>query len=174
MTNKLVLSKLEVAKRQLETAIKLYFSEDEPVSIHTLSAAAYNILRDVGKNTGANPMMIKQMFLKYVTPGKEITFINKINEAENFFKHADKDHESTLNYDASLPEFFIIDAIGQYNQLTGEDTPWFQLFKGWFIVSHPDLYNLPEQQSQQIYRIAPKALKLGKTEYMRQFMPELL
>jgi len=174
MQNKLLLSKLDVAKRQLETAIKLYFSEDDPVSIHTLSAAAYNILRDLGKNTGANPMMIKQMFLKFVIPGKENVLRNKINEAENFFKHADKDHELTLNFDTSLPEFFIVDAVNQYCQLTGEDTIWFKLFRGWFIASHPDLFNFPEHTSQQLSRVAPDVIKLGRNEYMRQLLPELL
>jgi hypothetical protein len=38
-------SKLDAAKRQLETVIRLYFSNGDPVSIHTLTAAAYNVLR---------------------------------------------------------------------------------------------------------------------------------
>lgn len=173
MTNRLVLSKLDVAKRQLETAIKLYFLEDDPVSIHTLSAAAYNILKDVGKNNGANPMMIKEMFLKYVKPSKENMFIHKINEAENFFKHADKDNESTLKFDTTFTEFFIIDTVGQYNQITGDDTSCFQLFKFWFIASYPELYHFPDHEPQLLNRVTPKALKLGKTEYMKQFLPEL-
>jgi hypothetical protein len=174
MQNILLLTKLDAAKRQLETAIKLYFSEDDPVSIHTLSAAAYNILRDVGQNTGANPMMIKNMSLKYVIPGKEKLFLKRINEAENYFKHADKDHEATLKYDTSLAEFFIIDAINQYYQQTGEDTLWFKLFRGWFIALHTDLFNFPEHTAQQLQCVTPHALKLGKTEYMKKMLPELV
>jgi hypothetical protein len=52
-------SKLDAAKRQLETAIRLYFSDGDPVSIHTLTAAAYNILRDVTKQKGVELMLVK-------------------------------------------------------------------------------------------------------------------
>lgn len=174
MQKKLSVSKLDAAKRQLETAIRLYFSDADPVSIHTLSAAAYTILRDLGKNTGSDPMIIKQILLKYIIPGKENLFLNKINEAENFFKHADKDHASTLKFDTSLSEFFIFDAIGQYYKLTGEDMPLFKLFRSWFVNSHPNLFNLPEHLSQQLQIIAPETIKLGKVEYLRHFLPELM
>jgi hypothetical protein len=40
---KLKISKLDAAKRQLEVAIRLYFYFGDPVAIHTLTAAAYNI-----------------------------------------------------------------------------------------------------------------------------------
>jgi hypothetical protein len=174
MRQRIQVSKLDAAKRQLETAIRLYFSEGDPVSIHTLSAAAYNILRDLGKNVGSDPMMIKQMFLAYVIPGKEKLFMSKINEAENFFKHADKDHRATLKFDTSLPEFFILDAIGQYNKLTGEDTPLLKLFRGWFIASHPDLFDFPEHIAQRLHNVSPEAMKMGRSEYMRKILPEIM
>ena len=52
-------SKLDAAKWQLETAIRLYFSDSDPVSIHTVTAAAYNILRDVTKQKGVELMLVK-------------------------------------------------------------------------------------------------------------------
>ena len=55
----LKVSKLDAAKRQLETAIRLYFSNGDPVSIHTLVAAAYAILHDVTGRKGADPMLIR-------------------------------------------------------------------------------------------------------------------
>jgi hypothetical protein len=41
------ISKLDAAKRQLETAITLYFNSGDWVSIHALAGAAYMIIRDV-------------------------------------------------------------------------------------------------------------------------------
>jgi len=49
------LTKLEVAKRQLETAVVLYFHESDPVSIHTLTAASYEVLGDLSKRAGQLP-----------------------------------------------------------------------------------------------------------------------
>jgi hypothetical protein len=46
-------NKLEAARRQLETAITLYFAEDDEVSIATLAGAAYGLIRDINeKQTG--------------------------------------------------------------------------------------------------------------------------
>ena len=40
----MIISKLDAAKRQLEMAIKLYFNDDDPISIHTLASASEEIL----------------------------------------------------------------------------------------------------------------------------------
>ena len=52
LKQKLRLTKLDAARRQLETAVRLYFHEGDPVSTHTLAAAAYNVLRALNKRQG--------------------------------------------------------------------------------------------------------------------------
>jgi len=47
-----LLNKLGAAKRQLNTAIRLFFARDDEVAIHTLGAAAYRILRDLKAQSG--------------------------------------------------------------------------------------------------------------------------
>ena len=44
---KLPVTKLDAARRQLETGITLWFHEMGPVSIHTLTGAAYKLLYDI-------------------------------------------------------------------------------------------------------------------------------
>lgn len=39
------ISKIEAAFRQLRTAVLLFFSDQDPVAVHTLTAAAHEILR---------------------------------------------------------------------------------------------------------------------------------
>jgi hypothetical protein len=41
---KIVVTKLDAARRQLKTAIKLWFEDGDPVAIHTLIVAAYEII----------------------------------------------------------------------------------------------------------------------------------
>jgi hypothetical protein len=59
MTRQFTVSKIEAALRQLETAIQLYFSDGDPISVHTLTAAAYNVLRDVTARTGTDRIILR-------------------------------------------------------------------------------------------------------------------
>ena len=42
-----LINKLEAARRQLDAAIRLTFSNEDALAIHTLAAAAYRIVRDI-------------------------------------------------------------------------------------------------------------------------------
>jgi hypothetical protein len=48
-TTTLTIGKLDAARRQLSTAITLWFGSDDPVSIHTLAHAAYEIIHTVSR-----------------------------------------------------------------------------------------------------------------------------
>lgn len=45
-------TKLDAARRQLETAERLWFLEDDPASIHTLAAAAHRVVHDIAEKAG--------------------------------------------------------------------------------------------------------------------------
>ena len=53
-SNIILISMLDAARRQLDTAIELWFRDSDPVSIHTLISVAYEILHDVNRARG-NP-----------------------------------------------------------------------------------------------------------------------
>jgi hypothetical protein len=46
---KIVITKLEAGRRQLRTAIRFWFEDGDPVAIHTLVAATYEILDTLAK-----------------------------------------------------------------------------------------------------------------------------
>jgi hypothetical protein len=138
---KVTVNKLQAARRQLETALDLYFNEKDPVSIHTLTAAAYNVLRDVNLNTGGTPMLVKQIHAEQIATitGKKLGEIRSIlNETENFFKHAKDDPTGMLTFDDGQAEVLLFDAIGKYIEITQERVPVFGAFHLWFASRHPD------------------------------------
>jgi hypothetical protein len=59
------LGKLEAARRQLETAIKLYFADGDEVSIHTLTGAAYPLIRDINEHRLGEPWSAPQFPTTY-------------------------------------------------------------------------------------------------------------
>lgn len=92
-------TKLDAARRQLETAISMLFSGGDAISTHTLAFAAFGILKDVAAHRGANSVLAAAAAL--AAAGKKGEFWKGFNRAGNFFKHADRDPDAVL---VGMPE----------------------------------------------------------------------
>ena len=171
MIKNIQISKLDAAKRQLETVIRLYFSHSDPVSIHTLTAAAYNIIRDINKKRSGPPMLVKDQFFDLVKPEFEKELRNTLNEAENFFKHANRDHESMIDFNPDQSEYMIIDACSQYYKLTGEFPPLFRVYQSWFVSNHRKLFNFSEDKLISINKGAAEIISMGRQDFFNTFLP---
>ncbi len=125
------ISKLDAAKRQLETAVRLYFSEADPVAIHTLTAAAHRLLSDVNTSRGG-PAMMTESLLQGVRPDKVEEAKRRLSAAANFFKHADRDPSDVHAFNPALTEILLLDACFKYKELTGELVPTLAVYQGWF------------------------------------------
>ncbi|MDP1771626.1 MAG: hypothetical protein Q8L15_05025 [Methylobacter sp.] len=171
---KLTISKLDAAKRQLETVIRLYFAYGDPVAIHTLTSAAYNVIRDINKKRGGSPLIAKDGFLDYIKEGHEKEVRDLINAAENFFKHADRDYDSTIDFNPEQSEFLILEACGAYWKLTGEFPPLFRVYQSWFIAHHQALFNFPEEQKRLIALSASAVTTVSREQFFTQALPALM
>jgi hypothetical protein len=137
---KVTVTKLQAVRRQLETALTLYFDEKDPVSIHTLAAAAYNVLKDLNRKDGGKPMLVKEVSAKQIVEqlGHTPRVVAEIlNEPENFFKHADRDADRTLTFNDRQSEVLLFDACGKYGEMTKDFVPIFAAFVQWFTCHYP-------------------------------------
>ena len=129
------LTKLDVARRQLDLAICLFFDDSDPVSIHTLTEASSQVLHDLGKAAGiANPFRENSL----VRPDKRKEWINALLAARNFFKHADKDKDNTFSFNTDLNETSIIAAVSLYQALATHLTPEMDIYTRWYVLKYPD------------------------------------
>ena len=134
---KAVLSKIDVARRQLVTAIRLYFNWGDEVSIHTLAAAARNVLCDLCERRGAtSPLLLDNLLDDFVKPEHYKEVRNKFRESENFFKHADRDSEGGLTFNPETTDYMLIEAVEAYAILTGERVPEFHVYRAWWMLHH--------------------------------------
>ena len=129
----MTVTKLECAKRQLECAIRLFFENDDPVSIHTLACAAYQLLFDINTHRGGRPMWVKDRYLKSKPDGTS----KLLNEPENFFKHANRDPDGSLEFDPIKTEAYIVDACRTYTELTSDKPLLSDCFRAWFTCHDP-------------------------------------
>lgn len=84
-------SKIDGAQRQIETAIDLYFSGGDFLSIYSISFAAHQVLRDIYKHH------CNDDFLDNLSAHLPADFRKHLAAPANFLKHADRDHDAYLN-----------------------------------------------------------------------------
>jgi hypothetical protein len=103
-------SKLDAARRQLSTAINLWFGSDDSVSIHTLACAAYEIIHTVSKkrNPGRRDLLFDSLVVKDEYRGD---FAVLMKEPANFFKHAKNDVDAVIEFKPILTELFFMYSI---------------------------------------------------------------
>lgn len=92
-----VLSKIDVAKRQLDTAIWLWFNEGDIVSIHLLAGSAFGVIADLFHHRK------KERPYPFSHPPEGVSkrdWINFLKASEDFSKHARKDPEGVHEYNA--------------------------------------------------------------------------
>ncbi len=141
---RLKVSKTDAAKRQIETAIRLWFFSGDPVSIHTLAAAAHQILHALGKKRGVSAILRD---LPGVRPERKKELRELLGRYENFFKHADKDPEALLDFNPDATELFMLDAVFTYESLTQEVAPILSTFKAWMLIHEPRYMNEKDRES---------------------------
>lgn len=124
-------SKLEVARDQLDAAIEVFFSSDNAVAVHTLTAAAYNVLRDIAKRDGSDFPFIKTGFIATLKESEKNKVIAFLNAPENFFKHADRDPDGILEFDPQLTELMLIDACSYFKENPEFKPKHFDAIKVW-------------------------------------------
>jgi hypothetical protein len=145
------LTKLQAAERQLRVAIRLFFERRDLVAVHTLAAAAQEVLRDLGRPRG-----IKSIFKDsdLIRPEHREEVANRLNEAQNFLKHADRDPDKQLQFWYEATQFYLLDAALLYYRLTDQQFPEITGLLAWFAVKFPN-FLVEGAFKQQIMDLVP-------------------
>lgn len=131
------LTKAIVARHQLATAIDLYFSGSDVISVYSLAANAWEIIDVLCTRSGVESMSIQAR--ENVPAGKDLKFDYVNSPHRNFFKHAERDPDACLE---PLPiahvESLIFLAVEDYIRLHNRSPIQFQVFQVWYLAKHPD------------------------------------
>lgn len=132
----LSISKLDAAKRQLETSIRMFLRGEDPVSIHTLAAAAHQVLWDIAKKRNVKSVLKNNSLVR-----KEFReeFDRMVAKTENFFKHADRDPDCMLDFNSETTPYFLVDAIDIFQQLDPKPSPIMVVMRVWFVLKYPHI-----------------------------------
>ena len=156
-------NKKEAATCQLETAIKLFLENRDLVSAYTLCCAADGILEGIYHNerdeilrrqrdqsTPSNRFRVSwgEELENRIKPEHQKEVFRLLNAPQNFFKHADRDHDSSYEFpDWELTGIRTVTTIMNYNLVFGETTPAMGLFVTLYALLQPDLFPAGDPES---------------------------
>jgi hypothetical protein len=137
---KFPISKLDAAKRHLKSALELWFAEGDPISIHTLIVAAYDIIHTVSRRKGAYDLIYDSDMIK---DEYRREWASSVKSHANFFKHADHDPDEIIQFSPFENEFFFLycaKALYQTGELLSVELraylTWLEIFRPKFIKEH--------------------------------------
>jgi hypothetical protein len=163
-------TKMEVARRQIDTAIELYFLEKDPVSIHQLATAAYEVLSDLNKHRGGAPMLLDfETIDAVVEHGHAKRVWSLLRRPKNFIKHADADPDDVLDFRPAADLITLWEASAKYRQMTGEESVQMAAIRGWFCCHHSDLLNAPADDLQTFKEIMGSVKTLPRPVFFSHF-----
>src|SRR5258706_10252895 len=128
-------TKLDAARRQLETAIRLLFEQGDAVSVHTLAHASFGILKDVAAHRSKRTPVLGETAITAALD--DPTFKKGFNRAGNFFKHGSKDPDGILSGGPEEENEALISlSVELYRNLNCLNTPEIETFYLWWRCIH--------------------------------------
>lgn len=162
------IKKFDAARRQLHTAIRLFFENGDLVSVHTLSRASHEILRTLLIAQGGGSFLKDS---EYIKPEHREELCKYLNQPSNFFKHADRDPDDVLTFYHMLCPIWLMDCCVMYKNLTGKFSRECAGFVMWFTVQYPDLL-APESTS--LVKGLLDSGKVSKSIITKEFCLEII
>ncbi len=166
-------TRIEAARRQLETALTLWFADGDAVSIHSLAGSAYQVLHDLNRKAKGPPLLFDSPLIK-----KEMSkeAVASLKDHLNFFKHADLrkgDGAFAIDFDPALSELYFIacllgvEALGErLNDQESAFMLWRQIHG--FMVT---VENSKKMLSEQFSAEGVAALRgLEKSEFIAHYL----
>ena len=163
--NKIAITKLDAALRQLETAITLWFHDADPVSIHVLAMSAHEVLRAINKSRAGKPMMLEDLNL--IRPEYQEALSELFVRHYQFFKHGTRDPQGTTWFAPQVNQAVILDAVEAYSQIASQITPLFRTFITYLSVHHPEYF----QNIRGHVSITADLRSLSKSQFFVECLP---
>lgn len=129
------LTKRSVAKRQLVTAINLFFANGDPVSIFSLAANAWEVIDELCtlENVGSASNETRS----HLAAGKDLKYDYVNSPFRNFFKHADRDPQGVLDgFSDEHCDGLIFLATEDYIRLNHASPVELQVFQLWYLGAY--------------------------------------
>jgi hypothetical protein len=127
-------TKLDAARRQLRVAISLWFQGGDEIAVHTLAAAAHQVIHDINTKKGGKGLLFDSPIWK---PEYRKEVVTRLKRDLNFFKHADNDPEGVTEFCPLLSEMFMMCSLFGIENFGLRFDPHERAFYEWYCLNYP-------------------------------------
>ena len=151
------------AQSQLETAIKLWFQNDDPIAIHALASAAHDLLNLMSSQIG------KPSEWEAALEEMPDEVRSRARYFQNFIKHGFKDLKGDVEYGAQHGELLMFFAIDCYANLFPL-TPLMHLFVFRLLVENPEFRT--ESGQRKVDQFGPyHSDQISRQDFLDHLLP---
>jgi hypothetical protein len=139
---KRTLDKQEAIRHLLHGAVRMVMAEEDPFPIHLLIHSADKLLIDFAKRTGRELALDLDQIIR---PDRKHEYLRIHRETYNYFKHADKDWETSLPVHDITPLNIVTLylSIMNYNHVFEDMTAHMKTFLMFFQLINPSSPEMP-------------------------------
>jgi hypothetical protein len=180
-------TKLDAAKRQLRTAIGLWFHDGDPVAIHALLYAAHEIIHRIYRRAGHKDLLFDldpEVTIPTdieTTPEERQVLRNEfpiyLKTAANFFKHAERETnpDDSIVFSPNVNESFIVICLLGLERIGEKSDAFGRTFKFWHLIH--GVYSPDDFQKAGIEPMPADTLqewrRLNKREFFKRYIAGL-
>jgi hypothetical protein len=142
------LTKIDVAEAQIRAAVRMFFRGGHPVPVYTLANAAREIVATIGEKIDVETV---QQELAASRGIKVKERVRPLGAAANFFKHADRDADQTLDFDEGDAEVVLQLACHDFGRINGGMPVEAQIYEAWITaIAFPRVSDAPLRSQRLI------------------------
>lgn len=119
----MTLTRRDALVRQLDTAIRMWFLEQDPISIHLLLMPAYYVLSDLGKKSGNGPDI------------HELVSKSNFSTVYDWLRHGSSDPEDFVDFPPRVNEFLLWGCTISFEKIFQGRSPYMMAFQAYFVLN---------------------------------------
>ena len=166
----IVVSKLDAARRQLRVAIDLWFTEGDPVAIHTLALASHEILHRLYRLKGLDDLVFDSTLIK---PEYKKAYAHFLRDDSNFFKHAEKDGSdaaASITFNTASNDMYLVMSVAALQRIGEPLGDQEAALHYWLQCVKPHLFTEDPTQKPVPVEVAVQVRQMSRVEFFRDFM----
>jgi hypothetical protein len=156
----LQITKMDAAHRQIRAAIRMWFTEEDPVAIHTLIAAAHELLHTLFKRKGLSGLIFDSPIIREEYRGDAA---KRIKAPATFFKHSQRDPDAVIDFYPRMNELLLFACVHALGRMDEPNSLEYDSLLWWIWVHYPKFfpadtirYQIPTDVFQDVTRTSRK------------------